>query len=169
MNNRIQITSVPNYKTRSTPFQLSKSIVQTGGKESLDLPGIKDWMGRLWIPTYLPDGYELEKTDATREVALHLHFRNPDKKSKLILYESPKPADLHIPHDTYQQVLVRGQTGFLVSGAFVHNQNYSKWQESLCLYLVFEIDGWTINLMGLPAKEWSGEELVKIAESLKTY
>ena len=143
-------------------------------KISLDLSEIKALMGKLWIPTYLPFGIELIQTDATKGHDLHICFTNSAfDHSYFIISESPKSANMHIPMDTYKTVTVRNKSGLIILGNWGLQQNNgakeTRWIPSVSTTLLFEIDGWTIMMTGTPAKAWSEEELIKIAESMREY
>lgn len=169
MNNRITINESENiiFKVPSKP---PKSGIQMEKKVSLDLREIRDSMGSLWIPTYLPNDYELKNTDAIKGHALHLCFEKQSPKSILIIMESPKPANLHILPNTYKPVTIRGQRGFIVFGGWGKaSSSRVQWKTSFCLWLIFEINEWIVSLAGVPAKAWSEQELVKVAESIREY
>lgn len=169
MNDRITITPTQNSQGFKLLSKSSSHSFQEEKKESLDLPGIRDWMGKLWVPTYLPAGLVLKNTSAIKEHALHINFERMSPKSILDIMESPKSANLHIPSSTYLSIVVHGQNGFIVRGSWVYTPSNMQWQESICLWLTFEIDSWIISLTGIPAKTWSEQELIKIAESMKEY
>lgn len=170
MDSTITVTPVLNQEIRlPVPFKESDSKIMSETRESLDLSGTRDLMGKLWIPTYLPEGYQLCNIKAIKGHSLNIIFEKLSPKSNLQIMESPKPANLHIMPGKYQSVYVRGQTGYLVKGTWVKGSSGTSWQDSISLWLMFNIEDWIVMLNGTPAKAWSEEELIKIAESMKEY
>ena len=170
MNNTITITPILNQNIQyPVSFKQSEHGFLNKMQVSLDLPNTKKVMGKFWIPTYVPEDYQLTNSNAIKYHSLNLIFKKLSSKSILQIMESPRPANLHIMPDKYQTVTVRGQSCYLVKGTWYKSATTTNWGDNLCLWLVFNIEDWIVMLNGIPAKAWSEEELIKIAESMREY
>jgi hypothetical protein len=171
MNSRITVTPV---KTIIAPKLSLNGPVKKETSSSLDLVGVRETMGKLWLPTYIPPGYELKNTNVKKERAVYLFFDNLSLKSNLTILETPNLVKLNIPPEKHRPVNVHGQTGILVLGMWMQSitatsNEPANWSDEVCLELFYEIEGWVIRLLGTPAKAWSEQELIKIAESMTQY
>jgi hypothetical protein len=169
----IIINAVEPTFTRKNSFHTQKDenkspIILKGA----DFETIKSNLGKLYLPTYLPDGFDLSWTQLAKEHSVCLNFYDKILKSRLIIMESMKSAELKCAGGKYSTITIGNNSGYLIKGAWVtysHKNTIVTWSENIQLEIIFNLDDWLILLAGAPSKLWNETELIRIAESLKAY
>ena len=133
---------------------------------------LKNLLGRLWVPSYLPAGYKPYFTQLDSGGDVILVYDSP-LTSMFYVREYPYAVELNYPEDVVQEATVNGEKAYLVRGSWMSqgvppNQTIV-WNKNQSLSLYFYLDGWTISIAGKDANTWYPEELFKIAESLQLY
>jgi hypothetical protein len=133
------------------------------------LDSVKQRMGKLWIPTYLPDGYSLARTYVTGNCGVRLTYQKDDSPNYLCLDELVCSADMRFPAGTVEKVMVSNNQAYLVHGNWINQNGIDIWSNDEALQLYFSLEGWLVGLQGYRSSYWTAEELIKVAESLKAY
>jgi hypothetical protein len=130
------------------------------------LDAVKQRVGRLWVPTYLPKGATLMKATATGNWEYSLQYKN------LNIHVYSGGADMQFPLGTAEKVTVGTNTGYFIRGQWERNGDAYVWNADWPSYLMFSLDGWWFRFEGslrFESSSLSSEELIKIAESLRPY
>ena len=162
INTTITLTGVPN-----------PNVTQSGiALRNPSFDEIKKALGKLWIPTYLPDGYKLSSTALMKNGEASLTYERPGSPG-MTIFEYPGGGYREFPDDMVQEVTVRGEKAYLIRGSRMLQGSPSNrtwvWNKNIDLNLYFSLDGWTISIRGIWADAHNAEELIKIAESLQPY
>jgi predicted transglutaminase-like cysteine proteinase len=133
---------------------------------------IKQSMGILWLPAYLPDGYKLFDTTLYNGNWVYFTYRKIGGPG-LEIWEYPYSASFSVPEDVVKEVTVNGNKAYLVYGYWAvqgTSPTYTTvWNNKLFLKLYFSLDGCFITIQGTWVDSWDPQELIKIAESLQPY
>jgi hypothetical protein len=137
------------------------------------LDTVKQRMGKLWVPTYLPEGYSLAYTAVNGNWLVYLTYHKTNSIADLYLEIIPGGVDYRYPSGTVEEYMINNNKAYLVRGAWVRTVSgltyVDTWLGYKSLNLFFKFDDWVIVLRGEWANSWTREELIKIAESLKAY
>jgi len=166
----LQVTMVPDLELPHPSPISSDSPYADLAHYGLDLDTIKQTFGSFLLPAYLPDGYELiADTTVIEARSLLLVFRNSKTHTDLLLTQDVVPSDMKYPTGTVEEVTVRGARAYLVHGNWGTYLGERTWRADVSLGLLFQQNRFNIILQGAPARAWTAEELIKIAESLALY
>jgi hypothetical protein len=144
------------------------------GDINLQNPGhdaIKNRMGKLWLPAYLPQGYVEASASVGGNWSAWLTYYREGSYAFLMVHELADSVDLRFPENTIEEVPIHDKTAYLVRGGW--NGNPANWWESwdpdaqVCLF--FEQDGLVFTIYGIKSGDWISEELIKMAESMTPY
>ncbi len=128
---------------------------------------IKNTMGHLFLPTYLPDGFRLIWTLTIKDRELALRFIKDKSHPFLLIIETPNEAQDRALLNKLKRIKIASKDAYIIHGNWEPNgMNYSEWVST---QLYFNLGDWVIVLQGVPAASWSDEELIKIATSFKEY
>lgn len=133
-----------------------------------DLTTVKQRMGKLFVPSYLPEGFTLKRVYVSGNWKASLHYMTSTCPQILLqIHMFTNGADFKFPQGTVEKVAVNGNTAYLVTGNWVgYLDNPVAWEESETLQLMFSLGGLVIDFQGSNAADWTADELIKIAESL---
>ena len=137
------------------------------------LDEIKQHLGELWLPTFLPLGYTFYFGAAyySQEIwSLELGFQT-ETGSQLLVEETPGVETMQVssfPFGTVEQVTVNNQTAYLVNYTYAFGNGTSTVFKT-ALMLLFNQGSLAIRLAVTPADSLAEEQLIKIAESLVEY
>ncbi|GEM_PF-3365065 len=151
-------------------------------ESGLTLDQLKQKMGRLWIPGYIPPGYVFKSASATvgYDAFIQYQFKN---SSFLNISETPRPpigGKPSYPEDKMEAVTVNGYSGYLVHGGWlsvvqsgatlppVPDTKNAVWNDTWMAQLWLNIDGWGVNFL-VTGTGWTDEMLIQIASSLYEY
>ena len=146
-----------------------------GAQTGLDFLGIKQVMGALWVPQFLPQGWEIVQTMASPDYMIVLTYNKPGSHGSLVLTEFWKPAELTYPSGNVKEVVVGNAPGYFVYGGWAvivnspEQPNATTWKKDNSLNLIFEFEGHNIQLSSTPSGSLTEEELLSIALSLQAY
>jgi predicted transglutaminase-like cysteine proteinase len=133
---------------------------------------VKQRLGKLWLPSYLPAGYKLSSSWLLRDGSVDFVYQK-SLSSDLEILEYSSGGEMEFPEDTVSEVMVNGDLAYLVRGGWTMQGTLPNrtltWNNNQALTLYFNLDGWIITVRGFWADSWTEEELIKIAESLTPY
>lgn len=151
-------------------------------ESNLTLEQLKQKMGRLWIPGYIPPGFVFKSASATVGYDAFINYQL--KSSEFLnISETPRPpigGKPSYPEDKMEAVTVSGYSGYLVHGGWVNviqpgtelptvpDIKNAVWNDTWMAQLWLNIDGWGVNFM-VAGTGWTDEMLLQIASSLYEY
>ena len=133
---------------------------------------VKRSLGKLWLPSYLPSGYNLSDSWLLGNAGVDFVYQKIFS-SDLEIVEYRNGGEMEFPENTVKEVMVKGDVAYLVKGGRTMqgappNRTFV-WNHNQELTLYFSLDGRIITVRGFWADSWTEEELIKIAESLTPY
>jgi hypothetical protein len=131
--------------------------------------------GEVQEPAFVPEGYALQHVKIPHNSRdLMLAYEHSDGGSLGIFQGSPIPQQsIKVQRGSSSQVLVGGSSAYLVRGAWyvvMHDsgeQSPVEWSPDVSISLYVPKDEKMITLIAEPPANWSGEQLARVAESLR--
>ncbi len=128
---------------------------------------IKLEAGRLWLPTYLPKGYQPTEVKVTEGNTWLGYFGiYGGKDAAFNIYEFPYSMLSVYPQARLEAITVGGRKAFVLHGAEMRFSTLS-WYSPDDISVIIDVDGWELHIESpgnLPL-----EELIRIAESMQEY
>jgi hypothetical protein len=143
-------------------------------QSNLDLASIKSRLGQLFLPTYLPDGFTLDKATVLSDIYSHtwlnLEYRGKKLGQLIGISQDRRSIKAEYPANSYETVNIGDGQGVLVRGAWLVVNGQPSWSEDEVLNLYFSLDDWTIciRLFGA-SNHWTADDIIAIAESMQEY
>jgi len=164
-----------------SPTKLSPDNPIEGG---YPLTEVKGKVGPLLVPSYLPEGLSLESSRVYDFGAMvppcvvfyssrGIHPKQLHVSIKTLAPKERWPLRVQVKPGSFKPISNGTITGYLIRGAWVGIHNGSNpvevvWADSP-IRILFWKDGQFVEVMGTSAKDFTEEELIKVAESLKPY
>ncbi len=137
--------------------------------ENLSLEEIKTLFGTVWVPTYLPEGLELDWTKAIEGCNIGLIYRGASSRPYILISEDVVGCYHKYPTGTVTEININGETAYLVRGNWAIIDGVTSWREDISKAVILSLGGWAFTVQAVPSSGFSDEELIKVASSLVEY
>jgi hypothetical protein len=135
---------------------------------NLDFAALKQSLGQLWLPEYLPYGLRFQDTSLIQAQSLRVTYSIGNVI--LMITQTPCDVDLKYNKGSTEAISINGHPGYLVRGNW---EGYPQYWSTRQLQIVLNIDGWIVVMSASSGAssslQWTAGELTKVAESLKSY
>ena len=126
-------------------------------------------------PAFVPEGYNFQHVKVPhRARTIMLAYEHRDGGSLGVFQGSPIPQrNIMVQRGFLSQILVGGSPAYLVRGAWGATSHQSgergpvEWIPDVSFTLYVPKDGEMITLIAGPVANWSGEQLGRVAESIR--
>lgn len=169
---------------------VSKELVQGFRKEQPSLPMLLEsarrFLGNLWLPSYLPEGFDMKRAEVNNPTRDHPDLIFPNNNpveggyGHIILTADLAERYTHeyVPanlNDYVESVTVGSRDGILIRGGWLNVLNedgvilYSGWDDQHTCKLIIKdtTHNQIITLEARPASLVNADELLRVAESLE--
>ncbi|MBX3001716.1 MAG: hypothetical protein KF893_24545 [Caldilineaceae bacterium] len=150
------------------------------------LTSARPFLGNLWLPSYLPKGFDIKRAEVTNPTRDHpdlifpsnIHVEGGHGHIILTADYTEKYTHEYVPvhlNDYVELITVRGRDGLLIRGGWLNILSedgvvrYSGWDDQHTCKLIIKdtTQNQIITLEARPASLVSTDELLRVAESLE--
>lgn len=170
----------------ATSIELSQNLPDMPVGAPVLLKNIRRFLGKLWLPTYLPTGFDMERVEVTNMNREHPDLIFPCNKPEenvfgqivLTVHRSEAYGHEYVPLDHESHVVavgIEGKHGFIIRGGWLIElsedgsvQNVG-WNNDHTRRLVLSDDraSQIITLDAIPASLITEDDLVRVGASLQ--
>ena len=164
---------------RSHPATASPAVPQSARQpEARSIPAIREQLGTLLTPRFVPNGFELKSSAAMGSNAL-VRYEGPvhEVHEEGNTYRGPVSLEIRqlrgirrgVLAGAARPIIVGGRPGHVIHGAWLrdHHTGVFDWKTILETSVVFEHSGFAIVIATMPGNAIEDDVLIHIAESLE--